>query len=386
MRVPQVAIDLSNFTAAELRDEMSPDEIWVYQRWYIQNNPSHRPDPDYPVPAGFTGPEMGDQYPNIDTRVDAAERLLARAAATTDQAHQGNTKYLREPTGAPSVVLLCAERLIHWARAPTTNSPEHVRDLFYGARRKPPPAGGGRGNTRRVAPRSHGCTCSASRNRSNHPTITRRPLTAICALAAAGVAVAGCGDSTTSGDASPAGAATTAPARQASAATPTTCPEIAGSSTRGFAFSSTTPEVTTIRTEPGWTCSENGGGFSGSSTPASLDGVQIPAGGSVTRSLEVKRSETRAARFALSFYSGSDRPQIMPIALTGNTMRFVEWGRREAGATKCPGYSVANGEGGVSCDVSFPTAIGGDTQATVTFDAYSWGCGKLPVEIRFALK
>ena len=201
--------------------------------------------------------------------------------------------------------------------------------------------------------------------------------TSALALAIAAITVAGCGDS--------AATTTSAPERQAAADSPTTCPEIRGSSTEKFTFINKTSDLITLRTEPGWTCGNSSVGFSGVSTPASLNGVQVPAGGSVTRGLEVAGSSSRSGRFGLSFYSGSDRPQIMPIAPTGNVMRFVETGET-GGITKYKGYYVQKGDdpGALTCQISFPTALADGTQATVSFNSYSVGCGKKIPEITFA--
>lgn len=207
--------------------------------------------------------------------------------------------------------------------------------------------------------------------------LTSRSLLSVAALAIAGATLAGCGGSSTTGDAP----ATSTSARQAAADGPTTCPELRASKTLLLTFTNKTSDLITLRSEPGWSCKE---WFSGVSTPASLDGVQVPAGQSVTRPLEHVDNPKRSlnGRFALSFYSGSSTPQIMPITSTGNFLRFVPKGFDRY--TNYP-YFVVGPDGEPSCrKTTFPTALADGTQATITFDKPE--CLAKKAEITFAPK
>ena len=205
--------------------------------------------------------------------------------------------------------------------------------------------------------------------------ITSRSLLAAGALAIAGATLAGCGGSSTTDGAS----TTSTSARQAAADSPTTCPELRGSKTVMLTFTNRTSDLITLRSEPGWSCTE---WFSGVSTPASLNGVQVPAGQSVTRPLEHVDNPGRSSRgrFALSFYSGSSNPQIMPITSTGNFLRFVPRGFDRY--TNYP-YFVVGPDGEPSCrKTTFPTALADGTQATIAFDKPE--CLGKKAEITFA--
>lgn len=82
--------------------------------------------------------------------------------------------------------------------------------------------------------------------------LTSRSLLSVAALAIAGATLAGCGGSSTTGDAP----ATSTSARQAAADTPTTCPELRSSKTLLLTFTNKTSDLITLRSEPGWACKE----------------------------------------------------------------------------------------------------------------------------------
>lgn len=88
-------------------------------------------------------------------------------------------------------------------------------------------------------------------------------------------------------------------------------------------------------------------GYSGTSTPDTLTGVTIPAGGEISRSLEYARAKSDYVDwggFLLSFYAiVGDRPQILSIA--GTPAVGVTTGRcsrsMQGGSTTCTGFGVA---------------------------------------------
>ena len=112
--------------------------------------------------------------------------------------------------------------------------------------------------------------------------------------------------------------------------------------------------------------------------------MQVPAGQSVTRPIEYADppQHVKNGRFALSLFSGSSNPQIMPITSTGNFLRFVPKGFDQFSNFY---YFVVGPDGQTSCKpTTLPTALADGTQATITFNK-SW-CQSNKAEVTFAPK
>lgn len=164
----------------------------------------------------------------------------------------------------------------------------------------------------------------------------------------------------------------------------TTCPEIRGSKAKYFEIINNTPYNIIIYTVPGWQCRDsNRGGFSGVSTPASLDKLLVPAYGSIRPRLEVQAVGQPNSRFGLRFYSGTNPPTLMPIAdPSNNVMWIAHQGSTGSGDTwEDSGWSMEETPGGREVCDPVPTTLIDGTEATMQFS-----CGFSNPKVTFAVK
>lgn len=197
-------------------------------------------------------------------------------------------------------------------------------------------------------------------------------------VAAAGAATlvalaSGCGGSAES-------SGSTAPERRAAAAS---CPESGQSMTYNFAFSNTTSQDVVLDVDPGWDCAKGRGpslepGWVGNATPATLTGLRVGAGDSVTRTLRFAPVPTlaRQGRFELRFSTSEPASVIRSVPISFG-------GRRDGGGWWGFGTPLPNGDW--TCRVSLPTALPDGTPASISVNAFgARSCGAETVRITIA--
>jgi hypothetical protein len=151
---------------------------------------------------------------------------------------------------------------------------------------------------------------------------------------------------------------------------PGSCPEVRDTDNYNFKFINNTPEDIVVYTVPGWQCRDDaGGGFSGVSTPASLDKLVVPAFKSIAPRLEVINSRREGnSRFGLRFYSypsgTTNPPALMLIGTLGN-VAWISHGFRDP--ANYIGWKMQESPGGQDLCGVVPTTLSSGTDATMRF-------------------